>query len=77
MNTRKSLPDWAMPVTIVIGIAVIALLGWRVFNQSSDYVGPPIQMKSTGATFRKDLFKAFGQKMNEIPAPAAKSASNN
>ena len=66
-----------MPVTIVIGIAVIALLGWRIFTQSSDYVGPSIQMKSTGATFRKDLFKAFGQKMNEIPSATPKSPAAN
>ncbi len=72
MNTRKPLPDWAMPVTIAVGILVLALVGWHAFTKSSDYVGPPVQMKSTAATFRKDLFKAYGQQMKDTPAATNK-----
>ncbi len=53
----QSLPSWAMPLIIVLGVAGLALFGWKVFTGGGDYVGPPKEVHAGMFSLRDEVAK--------------------
>lgn len=52
---RKELPSWALPVAIVLGVIMLAFLGWRAWTGSNSVPGTPKEVHPGMYDFRKEF----------------------
>ncbi|MCX6381070.1 MAG: hypothetical protein NT023_16635 [Armatimonadetes bacterium] len=56
-KSPQSLPSWALPLIIVVGVAGLAIFGWKTFTGGSDYVGPPKEVHAGMFSLRDEVAK--------------------
>ena len=54
MGSNRELPTWALPLTVIVCVAVLALIGWRVFGGNGE-VGPSKKVYPGMYDLRKEI----------------------
>lgn len=54
---RKQLPAWALPLAIIVGAAVLVLIGVKALTGGAPDAGPPLQVHPGMVDFRKEVEK--------------------
>jgi hypothetical protein len=52
---RREIPSWVLPVTIIFGLLLLALLGWRTFSAHSGDTGPAKEVRPGMYDFRQEV----------------------
>ena len=52
---RKTLPPWALPVVIVVGVLLIGVVAWKAFTGTNSDNVPPVEVKSKMIDFQKEV----------------------
>ncbi|HLK55394.1 MAG TPA: hypothetical protein VKU00_02450 [Chthonomonadaceae bacterium] len=57
MGSHRELPPWALPVAIVVSVAVLVVIGWRVLGGNGE-VGPSKEVHPGMYDIRQEIQKA-------------------
>ena len=52
---RKEIPVWALPVAILLGVLLLAFIGWRAFTGSTGSTGPAKEVHPGMYDFRQEV----------------------
>ena len=61
---KTQLPEWALPVAIVVGVLVLAFVGYKAFTGYSQDAGPAVQVHAGMYDFRKEVQKRIAAGAN-------------